>query len=163
MTSVFGEQMKINLVRCLVVISFFLMTTAAADGQTRSRKSDESAPVRASIEVRSSAAFAEVIFRRTELEGALQELLVSYKEEFPKVKNARYELNLIEAELNKMRKTKASEAGRLTLALGKLIVGRSRAATDYWILKNRYSDQHPAAKKAKRRFEIYDKAITEIL
>ncbi len=116
-----------------------------------------------SQEVKSSPAFAELILRRTELESELEELLVSYTEEYPKVKDLRYELSVLQREFEKITKVKSSEAGKLTLALGKLMVRKAEIETDYWSLKNRYSEDHPQTKRAKRKLEIFDKAINEIL
>jgi uncharacterized protein YpmS len=118
---------------------------------------------KASQEVKSSAAFAEIILRTTELESDLQEFLVSYTEEYPKVKETRYELNLLRDDLNKISKLKGIETNKLTLALGKLLVRKAQIATDYWVLKNRYNDDHPEAKKAKTKLAIFEKAVKEIL
>ncbi len=116
-----------------------------------------------SQEVKSSPAFAELILRRTELESELEELLVSYTDEYPKVKDLRYELSILQREFEKITKVKSSEAGKLTLALGKLMVRKAEIETDYWNFKNRYSDEHPQTKRAKRKLEIFDKAINEIM
>ena len=113
--------------------------------------------------IRSTPAFAEIILRKTELDANVEEMLVSYKEDFPRVKKARYEIGLLQAELRNFARTPDIEAGKLTLALGKLIVRRAELATNYWVLSNRYSDAHPDAKKAFRKLEIYDKAVKEIL
>ncbi len=113
--------------------------------------------------VKSSPAFAELLLRRTELESELEELLVSYKEEYPKVKDLRYEITVLQREFERILKIKSSESDKLTLALGKLMVRKAEVESDYWNLKNRYSDEHPQTKRAKRKLEIFDKAINEIM
>jgi hypothetical protein len=116
-----------------------------------------------SQEVKSSAAYAEVILRTTEIESDLEELLVSYTDEFPKVKEARFELKLLQNDLTTITKMKGAETNKLTQALGKLLVRRAQIATDYWNLQNRLSDEHPDTKKAKRKLEIFEKALRQIL
>ncbi len=116
-----------------------------------------------SQEVKSSAAFAEIILRQAEIESELDALIFSYTEEFPKVKESRYELAILQIDLDNMSKMKVSETNKLTPALGKLLVRRAQLATDYWVTKNRLSDEHPDAKKAKRKLDIFDKAVKKIL
>lgn len=149
-----------------ITIGAFLMCLCIAGpaaGQLRSRTSEKNTPPKAAQEIRASAAFAEVVLRRTELESNLEELLVSYQEEFSKVKEARYELGLLKSELIRFSKMSASDAPKLTLAAGKLIVRRAELATNYWSLVNRYNESHPDVKKAKRKLEIFDTAIDEIM
>ncbi|MCU1288776.1 MAG: hypothetical protein JWN60_1005, partial [Acidobacteria bacterium] len=45
--------------------------------------------------MKSTPAFAEVILRKTELESELESLLISYTEDFPKVKAIRFELEIL--------------------------------------------------------------------
>ncbi len=134
------------------IFSFFLF----AQTKTDSAKS-------VSPEVKSSSAFAELLLRKTELESELEELLVSYTEEFPKVSETRYEIGVLQREIDKLSKIKPAESGKLTLALGKLMVRKAEIETDHWNFKNRFSDDHPQTKRAKRKLEIFDKAINEIM
>ncbi len=152
-----------NARKLTLCISITLLFSVCAFGQLRSRTSEKSEPPPISKEIRSTAAFAEIIVRRTEIESVLEELLVTYKEEFPKVKTARYELNLLDSELIRFGKLKATDADKLTIAVGKLIVRRAELATEYWGVANRFNEGHPEAKKAKRKLEIFDKAIERIL
>ncbi|MGI8545461.1 MAG: hypothetical protein ACR2MD_18550 [Aridibacter sp.] len=144
--------------RTLVFTIFLLLIFGnVVFAQARSSSADNSNPAKA------TPAFAEVLLRKTELESELEELLVSYKEEYPKVKDARYELSVLQKELDRILKVKPAETGKLTTALGKLMVRKAEIETDYWSLKNRYSDEHPQTKRAKRKLEIFDKAINEIM
>lgn len=113
--------------------------------------------------VKSSAAYAEVILRTTEIESNLEELLVSYTEEFPKVKESRFELKLLEKDLAAMAKMRGVTTRKLTQALGKLMIRRAELQTNHWFLKTQYSDEHPNVKKAKRKLDIFTKAINKIL
>ena len=113
--------------------------------------------------VRSSPAFAELQLRRAELESELEALRIDYTEEFPRVVELKHELGLIDSEIKKMLATKADDAGRLTLALGRLLVKRAELETQHWKLLANYKEEHPDVKRAKERVTIYDKAIKEIL
>jgi len=44
-----------------------------------------------------------------------------------------------------------------------LIVRRIELETDVWNLQRNYKDEHPDVKRAKRKVEIYENAISEIL
>ncbi|MEZ5307386.1 MAG: hypothetical protein R2684_09600 [Pyrinomonadaceae bacterium] len=152
-----------KVLNTLVVFFVILIATVTASAQLRTRTSEKSTPPPISAEIRATPAFAEILLRRTELESTLEEMLVTYTDEFPRVISTRYELGLINAELTNFGKMKSTDAPKLTLALGKLLVKRAELATNYWVLANKYNDQHPDSKKAKKKLEIYDRAISEIL
>jgi hypothetical protein len=113
--------------------------------------------------IKFSPAFAEILLRRTERESELEEFLLDYTEEFPKVKEIRFELGLLQKELDKLLAVNASESGKLSLALGKLIVRKTEIETDLWNLRRQYADDHTEVKRAKRKAEVYERAIKEIL
>ncbi len=108
-------------------------------------------------------AYSEILLRKTERESELEEFLLDYTEEFPKVKEINFELGLINKEMEKILAVGATESGKLTLALGKLIVRKIELATDVWNLRRQYNDDHPEVKRAKRKVEVFEKAIKEIL
>ncbi len=141
----------------IFTVFLLLIFGNAGFAQTKSKSAETPAFIK------SSPAFAELILRRTELESELEELLVSYTDEYPKVKDLRYEITVLQREFERITKIKSSEVGKLTLALGKLMVRKAEIETDYWNFKNRYSEDHPQTKRAKRKLEIFDKAINEIL
>ena len=121
-------------------------------------------PAKQSVSViKFSPAYAELLLRKTERESELEEFLLDYTEEFPKVKELRFELDLLNAEMNKILAVNASDAGKLTLALGKLIVRKTELEVDVWNLKRQYSDDHLEVKRARRKLETFEKAIKEIL
>lgn len=113
--------------------------------------------------VKSSPAYAEVLLRRTERESELEEFLLDYTEEFPKVKEIRFELGLLQKAFDRILAVSASEAGKLTLALGKLMVRKTEIETDLWNLRRQYNDEHPETKRARRKADVYERAIKEIL
>ncbi len=101
--------------------------------------------------------------RKTELEAELESLLVSYTEDFPKIKEIRFEIDSLKKELERLSAVKSAESSKLTLALGKLMVRKAELETDLWNLRKKYDDNHPEVKRAKRKIEIYESAIKEIL
>lgn len=113
--------------------------------------------------IKSSAAYAEVLLRKTELQADLEAFLADYTEANPKVVDARFELSSLDASLEKIFAVKPSETGKLTGALGKLIVRRAAAAAEYNHLLRSYNADHPEVKRAKRRLDLYDNAVREIL
>lgn len=115
------------------------------------------------LAIRSSPAYAEVLLRRTELQADLESLILEYTEEYPKVKEIRFTLGLIQKESDRLTSVSPSDAAKLTLALGKLIVRKIELETDMWGLLKNYKEDHPDVKRAKRKIEIYEAAIKEIL
>jgi hypothetical protein len=151
-----------NLFKSGCAIAILILASAAASlAQTSPPKKPE--PARVSVEVTSSPAFAELVLRRTELRSDLEALILEYTEDFPKVKEIRHVLTMLDRDINRLAKVKPVEASRLTLALGKLIVRRIELETDLWKLQSNYQDEHPEVKRAKKKVEIYESSISEIL
>ncbi len=144
----------------LLVLVFAATCKAQSTGKTATPKTSLGSSVQAA---KFTPAYAEVLLRKIERESELEEFLLGYTEEFPKVKEIRFELSLLQKEMDKITTVKASEAGKLTLALGKLIVRKIELETDLWNLRLQYKDDHDEVKRAKRKVEIYERAIKEIL
>lgn len=113
--------------------------------------------------VKYSAAFAEVLLLRAELEAEIESLIVEYTDEHPRIKEARYQLTLIQRDTERLLSVKPAEAGKLTLSLGKLLVRRIQLETELWEIRAKYKDEHPDVKRAKKKVEIFENAIKEIL
>ncbi len=88
-------------------------------------------------------------------------MLVEYTEEYPRVKEIRFMLGLVRKDLDKL--LAATDASRLSLALGKMMVRRTELAADVWNLQRQYADEHPDVKRAKRKVDVFEQAIKEIL
>lgn len=112
---------------------------------------------------KSSPAYAEVLLRRTEIEAELESLLVEYTEDYPKVKQSRYELDVMGKESDRLLAVKPGDTGKLTSALGKLVVRKVELQGELWNLQQQLGDSHPDVKRAKRKVEIFERAIKEIL
>lgn len=154
--------MRNTIVRLTVLTAAWLLMGSISFGQTSSTKikpifTPEPNPVR------STPAFAEIVLRKTEIESELEALLIDYTDDFPKVAELKYELSLVNGEAERLLAVKPSESGKLTLALGKLIVKKISLEAAFWELSKTYKDEHPEIRRAKRRVEIYQSAIKEIL
>ncbi len=136
--------------------------TCWAQAET-SNKTKKEVPAASQKGYRSSPAYAELLLRRTELSSDLESLVLEYTEEFPKVKEIRHVLTLIDRETERIAKVKEADVAKLTLALGKLLVRKIELETELWSLQKNYKDEHPDVKRAKRKVEIYETAIKEIL
>lgn len=114
-----------------------------------------------SRQIKSSAAYAEILLRKAELQSEVESFLESYTEDFPKVKESRYELGLIQKDADKL--LAQTDVSKLTQALGKLLVRRAELSTDLWTLQNRLGADHPEVKRARRKVESFDNAVKEIM
>lgn len=153
-----------NLKNIIMWAFFCLLISEVCLGQTNVKiKTVQNSSTTISQNTRSSPAYAEVILRKTEREAELEELLLDYTEEFPKVKELKFEFDLLHKEMNKVLAVSAAETGKLTLALGKLMVRKVEMEVELWNLKRQYNDEQPEVKRTKRKIEIFDKAIKEIL
>ena len=138
------------------------MVGSAAFGQV-SAQTKLPAKQPADPNVRATPAYAEVLLRKTDLEAELEALLMEYTEDYPKVKDLRLELEVLKPEIERILAVKLSEIGRLTGALGKLIITKVAHAASLKKLQMQFQDAHPNVKKEKRMVEIYEAAIKEIL
>jgi hypothetical protein len=135
---------------------------AQADPST-STKDKKTVPAASQEPFRGSPAYSELLLLRTELASGLEALILEYTEEYPKVKEMRHTLLLVERDSARLAKVKAADVSRLTLALGRLLVRKIELETELWKLRTNYKDEHPDVQRAKRRVEIYETAIGEIL
>ena len=112
---------------------------------------------------KATAAYAEVALKRADIEAELESLLVEYTDEFPKVKELKYALARIDVEATRLGSIKTADRDRASAALGKLMVRKVEAEIGLWKLQEDYADTHPEVKRAKRKVEIYERAIKDIL
>jgi uncharacterized protein involved in exopolysaccharide biosynthesis len=113
--------------------------------------------------VQSSPAYAELLLHQTELQSTIDGLLVDYTEEFPKIKEIRVELGFLRTEMLRLLAVKPAGAGRLTLALGRLMLKKVELERQLDVLRSQYKDEHPEVRKTRRQIETYESAIKEIL
>lgn len=142
------------MMRILSVISFCLFLVSFCFGQNK--PSNETTKL-----VKSTPAYAELLLRKVELESDVESFLESYTEEFPKLKEARYELELTKKDLARL--LTQTDASRLTSALGRLLVRKNEVETELWTLQNRLDNSDPQVKRAQRKALNFQNAIKEIL
>ena len=145
--------------RIVFILPLVLLFAATGFAQTKTKPT----PAGALNPVKSSPAYAEVLLKKTELSAELEGLLVEYTEEFPKVKELRYESGLLQKELDRLLTINAADAPRLSAALGRLMVRKCEIDTDLWSLLLQFNAEHPEVKRAKRKSETFAAAINEIL
>lgn len=152
-------MMRLHLLTSLICLT--LLGVAVAQGQTARKPSPSPEPPAGGMTA--TAAFAEIALKRAEYEADLEALLVDYTEDFPKVKELRYALTRIEAETDRLKALKASDRDRATTALGKLMIRKVESEIELWKLEQSYADGHPEVRRAKKRVEIFERAIKEVL
>jgi uncharacterized protein involved in exopolysaccharide biosynthesis len=113
--------------------------------------------------IRSSPAYAELLLHKAELDSTLESLLVDYTEQYPKVKEIRLELVFLKAEMDRLLATAPSEAGRLSQALGRMMLRKVEIETALDALRAQYKDDHPEVRKLRRKLEIFEASIKEVL
>lgn len=145
---------------CAIAIAVLTLAIAAF-GQNASAAKVEVMTLPAATT--SSAAFAELILKKTEVQADLEGLLLEYTEEYPRVKELRYVLTLLDREAIRLAKVKPAEASKLTQALGRLMTRKVDLETELWRLQASYKDEHPEVKRAKKKVEIFENAIAQIL
>ena len=153
--------MMMQILRIGFAASALFLAVSACFGQAVAKQPNSSKT--ATDAVSSSPAYAEIVLRRTDLTADLESLLIDYTEDYPKVKELRYTLDALKLETERLQKVRPADSGRLTLALGRLIVRKVELETDVWNLLRTYKDEHPDVKRAKRKVDIYEAAIKEIL
>lgn len=151
--------MKLSKIALILSLAGLFASTAVSQTTTKTKPA---APVSLN-QIKTSPAYAEVLLRKTELLSELESLLIEYTEEYPKVKQLRFEGGLLQKELDKLLAMNTAEASKLSAALGKLMVRKCELNTDLWSLQLQFSDQHPDVKRARRKAEIFEAAINDIL
>jgi predicted nuclease with TOPRIM domain len=140
----------------LAVFTAILLPAVAANAQVKPKPAAVSP-------VKGTAAYSEVLLQKAELTAELESLLSEYTEDYPVVKKLRIEVGLLQKEIDRLLAIAPTEMGKLSTALGKLMIRKTQAETELWKLRQNYADEHPDIKSAKRKVEIFEAAIREIL
>lgn len=152
------------MIRLILILSGIMAFVVIGKSQPPITSTPKKTEVNQSVAaVKTSPAFAELLLRRTERESELEEFLLDYTEDFPKVQEIKFELDLLKKATDKIAAVGASDAGKLTLALGKLMVRKIELEVDLWNLRRQYKDDHAEVKRARRKVEVFEQAIKEIL
>lgn len=153
---------KLMSKKLFLFVIFVLLPASVVFPQTRTKTDtmQKSSPPSA---IKSSPAYAELILRKVERESELEALTLDYTDEFPKIKEFKFELDLINRAVNRISMVNAADTGKLTLALGKLLVRKIEVEIELWNLQMQYKEENAEIKRAKRKIEIFERAIKEIL
>ena len=147
-----GEtQNDMIIARTIFALGIVLLAAAAVSAQ------NDAGPIR------SSAAYAEVLLRKTELQADLESFLADYTEANPKIVDLRFELAALNKSLDRIYAVKATETSKLTLALGKMLVKKAALETDLARLQRSYGKEHKDVKRAARKVEIFEASVSEVL
>lgn len=143
-----------------VVILILILACAASVFAQKQTTQKTSADLQT---IKNTPAYAEVLLKKVALEAEIEDLLVSYTEDFPKIKELRFKLDLTNKALEKILAVKPSDASKLSEALGKLIVQKIEYEAELAGLRKEYSDDYADVKRTRRKVEVYQKAIDDIL
>lgn len=140
---------------------FLILFTVGVSAQTDTKKIDYSTTT--SKAIKSSPAYSALILKRTLVKADLEEMLVTYTEDFPKVVDARHEIDLLNFELTRLLETKVTESCKLSDSLGQLILKKTEIEMELWNLKKKYKEDHPEIIRTKRKLNTFEKGIVEVL
>jgi uncharacterized protein involved in exopolysaccharide biosynthesis len=147
----------------LTVIPLFIFVVVCPSQATTNTALRKTVPNQIMSAAKSSPAYAELLLRRTERESQLEEFLLDYTDEFPKVKELKFEVELLQKQLDKISAVGVSDAPKLSSALGKLLVRKTELEVEFWNLSRQYNAEHPDVKRTRRKIVVYERAIKEIL
>ncbi|MER3429854.1 MAG: hypothetical protein C4324_02215 [Blastocatellia bacterium] len=147
---------KLKLLASIVVFA----SVAVAGQKTKTVLPTPPEPAAA---IRGTAAYAEILLRKAETDAELDALSADYTDDFPRIKELKFSAGLLTEDLARLNSVKPEEVGRLTVALGKLMIKRLDAAIELWKLRQSFADNYPDVRRALRKWEIFDKAVKEIL
>lgn len=152
-----------NYFKQILIVLIVLTLSFSVSAQNSGKKTSIQNASSLNQSAKSSPAYAEVLLQKTEFEAQLEDLLVSFTADFPKVKELRFQIGLIQKQMDRILGVGSADAGKLSSGLGRLIVRKVELETELWNLRAQYNDDFPEVKKAKRKVEVFDKAINEIL
>jgi uncharacterized protein involved in exopolysaccharide biosynthesis len=138
----------------------FALSAILATGNTFSHAQS---PIDAPPHVRASAAYSEVLLRRTEVRADLADAEASYTETHPKLFELRAEMQAIDRAAERLINVPAADVGKLTFGLGRLLVRKAALESDLARLRRNYNKEHPEVLRSVRRIQVFENAIAEVL
>jgi hypothetical protein len=115
------------------------------------------------VHVRSSAAYAEVLLRMTEVRAELESIAPDYSEASSRLIDLRSELEILNKAARRLSTTAPVDSAKLTLALGKLLVRKASLDADVARLLRTYKADHAEVRKVLKKVEIFEAAIKEVI
>jgi hypothetical protein len=65
--------------------------------------------------------------------------------------------------MKRLLEVELDDASKLSPALGKLIVEKVSLEIGLWKLLQKYNEDHPEVKRSKRKIQVYENAIKDVL
>ena len=121
------------------------------------------APTADQTAIKGTPAYAEVLLRKTELLADLDAFTPDYTDANPKILDLRAELASLDKSLDRILAVRSAQAGRLTEALGRMMVKKAALEADLQRLTRQYNKDYPEVKRAQRRVDLYESSINDIL
>lgn len=147
---------RMKLVKATFLLASAIFLSQGVQAQTAQAPDAQSS-------VKTSPAYAEIMVRKVELQSDLEAMLLDYKEEFPKIRSMRREIEILDASIEMLMKLPPSANGKMTSTVGRLIVRRAELETESTETAARYGVDHPEVRRAKKRVEVFERAIRELL
>jgi|GEM_PF-789803 len=162
---VFRKRKLKGTLTTVLISALLLIAGASVVRAQESQPKPTATPARSSEPgpIKSSPAYAEVLLRKTELEADLLSFAEDYTDQNPKVIDARFELATLSKDIDRLFAVRPDDVQKLTLALGKLIVRRAAVETELNRLLRTYKPDHPEAKRALKKAELFRDALKDIL
>jgi len=139
-----------------VTLIFMIVLASAVCAVAQARAADVSA-------IKGTPAYAEVLLRKTELLADLEAYTPDYTDANPKILELRAEMASIDKSLARILAVKPAQTGRLTEALGRMMVKKAALEADLQRLSRQYNKDYPDVKRAQRRVDLYASSIDDIL
>ncbi len=148
-----------------VIIAIVIVASCGMSvrAQIKPKPTPSVTPATTAVTIKATAAYSEVLLRKAELTADLESLLIEYTEEYPKAKSIRIELGFLQKEIDRLLAVAPSDAAKLSTALGKLMIRKAQVETELVKLQADYNEEHPDLKAARRKVEVFESAIKEIL
>ena len=108
-------------------------------------------------------AYGVLILRKAKVETELSELSEELTNEHPSLDSKRFELRAIRREMAKMRALQTSHVGRLSSAVGNLILSKVAVQVELNDLLVRLTPQHPDVTKKRSELAALGREIQNIL
>ncbi len=147
----------------IIAIVFVAICGITARAQVKPKPKPSASPTTNALTIKATAAYSEVLLRKAELTAELESLLIEYTDEYPKAKSIKTELTFLQKEIDRLLAVAPSDAGKLSTALGKLMIRKAQVETELVKLQADYNEEHPDLKAARRKVEVFESAIKEIL
>ncbi len=144
--------------------TFFILAFATGVSAQKARSVADPKPASAEpAHVAASAAYAEIALRYVEVSAEIEAMLEDYTESHPSVVTARLVWASLVSDNLRLRNVKSEEAGKLSAALGRIIVRKADLLAEYKSLERQYPADNPEVRRAKKRYEYFATVVDEIL